>query len=285
MCQLKELCCQFNTRIFKIRTNEQKLWKVEKNWKSWKKLWKFERNCKRLREIVKVWCTYRMYIITPRDQISHDLSYFSGPRTSGAEEKDGCLKSIRFSFHSLLDFKRILDTSVKTYQHSKGYSRGSGECLWCGSLWQTQSRSASAPPGCLQWHLQQHIQQHLYFSLLGRNLWTPDPHKILSLRRDNLLIGSDQLDQLYHFISSRLPIRRSQSFDEDLSPKLGQTGSNTKLEPFFVKRFTLWSCKTKRENQMVQVRAVRLHIHPWFWSGLFIHLLWINMRVTFSGVE
>ena len=26
-----------------------------------------------------------MYIITPSDQISQDLSYFSGPRTSGAE--------------------------------------------------------------------------------------------------------------------------------------------------------------------------------------------------------
>lgn len=28
--------------------------------------------------------THRMYMITPRDHISHDLSYFSGPRTSGA---------------------------------------------------------------------------------------------------------------------------------------------------------------------------------------------------------
>ena len=250
MCQLKELCCQFNTRIFKIRTNEQKLWKVGKNWKSWKKLWKFERNCKRLREIVKVWGTYRMYIITPRDQISHDLSYFSGPRTSGAEEKDGCLKSIRFSFHSLLDFKRILDTSVKTYQHSKGYSRGSGECLWCGSLWQTQSRSASAPPGCLQWHLQQHIQQHLYFSLLGRNLWTPDPHKILSLRRDNLLIGSDQLDQLYHFISSRLP-----SFDEDLSPELGQIPNWS----HFLSKGS--HCEVVKQREKTK----------WFRSGLFVY--------------
>lgn len=26
-----------------------------------------------------------MYMITPRDHMSHDLSYFSGPRTSGAE--------------------------------------------------------------------------------------------------------------------------------------------------------------------------------------------------------
>lgn len=29
-------------------------------------------------------CTHRMYMMTPRDHMSHDLSYFSGPRTSGA---------------------------------------------------------------------------------------------------------------------------------------------------------------------------------------------------------
>ncbi len=29
-----------------------------------------------------------MYMMTPSDQISHDLSYFSGPRTSGAENKE-----------------------------------------------------------------------------------------------------------------------------------------------------------------------------------------------------
>lgn len=28
--------------------------------------------------------TYRMYMMTPSDQISQDLSYFSGPNTSGA---------------------------------------------------------------------------------------------------------------------------------------------------------------------------------------------------------
>ena len=32
--------------------------------------------------------THRMYMITPRDQISQDLSYFSGPSTSGAGIKD-----------------------------------------------------------------------------------------------------------------------------------------------------------------------------------------------------
>lgn len=27
-----------------------------------------------------------MYIITPKDHMSHDLSYFSGPNTSGAKK-------------------------------------------------------------------------------------------------------------------------------------------------------------------------------------------------------
>ena len=36
------------------------------------------------RSLQRQQCTYRMYIITPKDQISQDLSYFSGPRTSGA---------------------------------------------------------------------------------------------------------------------------------------------------------------------------------------------------------
>lgn len=31
--------------------------------------------------------TYRMYIMTPNDHMSHDLSYFSGPRTSGAADR------------------------------------------------------------------------------------------------------------------------------------------------------------------------------------------------------
>ena len=29
-----------------------------------------------------------MYIMTPNDQMSQDLSYFSGPKTSGAEMKN-----------------------------------------------------------------------------------------------------------------------------------------------------------------------------------------------------
>ena len=32
--------------------------------------------------------TYNIYIMTPNDHISHDLSYFSGPKTSGAKKKN-----------------------------------------------------------------------------------------------------------------------------------------------------------------------------------------------------
>ena len=32
--------------------------------------------------------TYNIYIITPRDHISQDLSYFSGPKTSGATKNN-----------------------------------------------------------------------------------------------------------------------------------------------------------------------------------------------------
>lgn len=35
--------------------------------------------------VEREWLTYRMYMMTPRDHMSQDLSYFSGPSTSGAE--------------------------------------------------------------------------------------------------------------------------------------------------------------------------------------------------------
>jgi len=37
--------------------------------------------------VEREWLTYRMYMMTPRDHMSQDLSYFSGPSTSGAEDK------------------------------------------------------------------------------------------------------------------------------------------------------------------------------------------------------
>ena len=50
--------------------------------------------------------TYNIYIITPNDHMSHDLSYFSGPRTSGAENKqtplDSLLPFIAFTLQVIL---------------------------------------------------------------------------------------------------------------------------------------------------------------------------------------
>lgn len=39
----------------------------------------------RLKQLIDRHDTHRMYMITPKDHMSHDLSYFSGPSTSGAE--------------------------------------------------------------------------------------------------------------------------------------------------------------------------------------------------------
>lgn len=36
--------------------------------------------------------TYKIYIITPNDHMSHDLSYFSGPKTSGAADTKAGVK-------------------------------------------------------------------------------------------------------------------------------------------------------------------------------------------------
>ena len=40
--------------------------------------------------------TYRIYMMTPRDQISHDLSYLSGPSTSGAENEKNFFYTISY---------------------------------------------------------------------------------------------------------------------------------------------------------------------------------------------
>ena len=39
-----------------------------------------------------------MYMMTPSDQISHDLSYFSGPNTSGAAKTNQNQKQIKIEF-------------------------------------------------------------------------------------------------------------------------------------------------------------------------------------------
>lgn len=50
-----------------------------------------------------------MYMMTPKDHISHDLSYFSGPRTSGAVKKD------RINLKNKLHYEYIIIKIVKIY--------------------------------------------------------------------------------------------------------------------------------------------------------------------------
>ena len=47
-------------------------------------------------------------MITPKDQISHDLSYFSGPRTSGAGKGDGKYDESNFGGYSVLEKEHVL---------------------------------------------------------------------------------------------------------------------------------------------------------------------------------
>lgn len=46
--------------------------------------------------------THKIYMMTPRDHMSQDLSYFSGPSTSGAREKKNKMQS--YSVHMLLRY-------------------------------------------------------------------------------------------------------------------------------------------------------------------------------------
>ena len=68
-------------------------------------------------------------MMTPSDQISQDLSYFSGPNTSGAENT----------------ISREPGLGGYYYQHSRGYSRGSAVSPWSESPLQSQSLWVSRP--------------------------------------------------------------------------------------------------------------------------------------------
>lgn len=77
--------------------------------------------------------THRMYMMTPRDHMSHDLSYFSGPRTSGAARAEGTGE-----FSAL----RILEPR----QEAEAWTR-----------WETGAWAGAEPNGV--WHLlgRQHV--------------------------------------------------------------------------------------------------------------------------------
>ena len=87
--------------------------------------------------------TYKMYIMTPNDQISQHLSYFSGPKTSGAE----IMKKIFFGEKK---FKLTFFFFVKTHQHNKGYNRVFVKYFECEFPWQIQNQSISIHQGDLK---------------------------------------------------------------------------------------------------------------------------------------
>ncbi len=53
-----------------------------------------------------------MYIITPRDHISHDLSYFSGPKTSGAGDTCKKITLVCINIPSVILFTLHLQTEL-----------------------------------------------------------------------------------------------------------------------------------------------------------------------------
>lgn len=70
-----------------------------------------------------------MYMITPSDQISQLLSYFSGPNTSGANKQK--MRKINSSSLSTLI---IVPWNMQTYRHNKVCNMASVMCLLNMSL-------------------------------------------------------------------------------------------------------------------------------------------------------
>ena len=88
-----------------------------------------------------------MYMMTPNDQISQDLSYFSGPKTSGAEiDKKGL--SLYSNHLGLNKVSKIIQCwsiiLLITYQHNKGYNMVSEACRGLMFPSQIQSLLTSA---------------------------------------------------------------------------------------------------------------------------------------------
>ena len=77
-------------------------------------------------------------MMTPRDQISHDLSYFSGPNTSGAVKNKLELNLFAkiFTYLFISNFK-------KAYQHNKVYNKVFEVYLLYEFPWQNQNQSIS----------------------------------------------------------------------------------------------------------------------------------------------
>ena len=87
--------------------------------------------------------TYKMYMITPRLQISQDLSYFSGPSTSGAVKK----RPTSSNSSSILWSIAI---AIDTHPRNMEYSRASVMYLLSASPWQIRNLSISVLQNCLK---------------------------------------------------------------------------------------------------------------------------------------
>ena len=83
--------------------------------------------------------TYRMYMMTPSDQISHDLSYFSGPNTSGAVKQ--IKNKLELNLFSKIFKNFLLFYIKKTYQHNKVYNKVFEVYLLYEFPWQNQNQS------------------------------------------------------------------------------------------------------------------------------------------------
>lgn len=76
--------------------------------------------------------TYKMYVITPRDHMSHDLSYFSGPSTSGAEFHNDAHTEKQKKVNVSTELPRTDEHSQEeqicesrsSHRRNTGYSRG-----------------------------------------------------------------------------------------------------------------------------------------------------------------
>lgn len=79
--------------------------------------------------------------MTPKDHMSHDLSYFSGPRTSGAAKKEKSWKYMAALDKSTYNDKYLWEGCGEkhSYQHNRGCSREWLKSCVRWSPWQSRS--------------------------------------------------------------------------------------------------------------------------------------------------
>ena len=78
-------------------------------------------------------------MMTPSDQISHDLSYFSGPNTSGAVKQ--IKNKLELNLFSKIFTHFLLFYKKNAYQHNKVYNKVFEVYLLYEFPWQNQNQS------------------------------------------------------------------------------------------------------------------------------------------------